>query len=69
MTETIQQRRARIDSAMGTPPTIAQVTAEREARNAAALAETKAHREGRDELRKLSPDWPLRKDNYLEEQR
>ncbi len=69
MTETIQQRRARIDSAMSRPPTIAQVTAARESKNAAALAETKAHREGRDELRKLSPDWPLRKDNYLEEQR
>lgn len=52
-----------------TPPTIAQITAEREARNAATLAETKAHREGRDELRKLSPDWPLRKDNYPETER
>lgn len=69
MTETIQQRRARIDSAMGTPPTIAQVTAAREARNAEALASTKAHREGRDELRKQSPDWPLRKDNYPETER
>lgn len=69
MTETIQQRRARIDSAMGKPLSIAEQTAEREVRNAATLAETKAHREGRDELRKLSPDWLLRKDNYPEEQR
>ena len=52
-----------------TPPTIAEQTAEREVRNAATLAETKVHREGRDELRKLSPDWPLRRDNYPEEQR
>ncbi|GMU49608.1 MAG: hypothetical protein AMXMBFR31_18340 [Candidatus Desulfobacillus denitrificans] len=69
MPETPLQRRARIDSAMGRPPTVAQVTAEREAKDAATLAETKAHREGRDELRKLSPDWPLRRDNYPEEQR
>ncbi len=69
MTESTQERRARINATMTTPPTIAQVTAEREAKDAATLAETKAHREGRDELRKLSPDWPLRKDNYLEEQR
>jgi len=54
---------------INTAPSIAQITAEREAKDAATLAETKAHREGRDELRKLSPDWPLRKDNYLEEQR
>lgn len=54
---------------INTAPSIAQITAEREARNAEALAETKAHREGRHELRKLSPDWPLRKDNYPEEQR
>lgn len=52
-----------------TPPTIAQVTAAREAQTADALASTKAHREGRHELRKLSPDWPLRKDNYPEIER
>jgi hypothetical protein len=69
MPETPLQRRARIDSAMTRPPTIAQVTEQRESKDAEALAETKAHREGRDELRKLSPDWPLRKDNYPEEQR
>ena len=43
-----------------TPPTIAQVTAEREARNAATLAETKAHREGRDNRRaqlRADPEW------------
>ncbi len=69
MSETTQQRRARIDAAMGTPPTIAQVTAEREAQTAAALAETKAHRDGRHELRKQSPDWPLQKDNFPEAER
>lgn len=69
MPETPLQRRARIDSAMGRPPTVAQITASRESKDAATLAETKAHREGRDELRKLSPDWPLRRDNYPEEQR
>jgi len=51
------------------PPTIAEQTAAREARDAATLAETKAHREGRDELRKLSPDWPLRRDNYPVDER
>ena len=54
---------------MGAPMTVAQVTAARESRNAEALAETKAHRGGRDELRKQSPDWPLRKDNHPPEQR
>lgn len=69
MSETTQARRARVNAAMGTPPTIAAQTAEREVQTAAAMAETKTHREGRDELRKQSPDWPLRKDNYPEEQR
>ncbi len=59
MTETIQQRRARIDSAMGTPPTIAQVTAEREARNAATLAETRqlSDRDRRNAQLRADPEW------------
>lgn len=50
-------------------PSIASITATREARDAAMAGETKVHREGRDELRKQSPDWPLRRDNYPLEQR
>lgn len=69
MPETTQARRARVDAAMGGTPTVAEQTAAREAANAAAIAETKVMRAGRHELRKLSPDWPLRRDNYPEEQR
>lgn len=50
-------------------PSVASITATREARDAALLAETKAHREGRDERRKQSPDWWLRRDNFPLEQR
>lgn len=52
-----------------TPPTIEQVTAEREAQTAVNLAATAANRAGRHELRKLSPEWPQRKDNFPTEQR
>jgi hypothetical protein len=50
-------------------PTIAELTARREAQTAENLAAIKANREGRDELRKQSPDWWMRKDNYPTEQR
>jgi hypothetical protein len=50
-------------------PSIAEVTEQRIARDAAMAAETKAHREGRDELRKQSPDWPLRRASHPLEQR
>lgn len=59
MTETIQQRRARINAAMGTPPTIAAQTAEREARDAAALAETRqlTDRDRRNAQLRADPEW------------
>ncbi len=59
MTETIQQRRARIDSAMSRPPTIAQVTAARESKNAAALAETRllSDRDNRNAQIRADPEW------------
>ena len=72
MTETIQQRRARIDSAMGTPPTIAQVTAEREARNAATLAETRqlSDRDRRNAQLRADPEWQRnRAANYSVDER
>lgn len=59
MPETPLQRRARIDSAMSRPPTIAQVTAAREARNAEALAETRqlTDRDRRNAQLRADPEW------------
>ncbi len=59
MTETIQQRRARIDSAMSRPPTIAQVTAERESKDAQTKAEVDAlmDRDTRRAQLRADPEW------------
>lgn len=69
MPETTQARRARVDAAMGTPPTVAEQTAAREATNAAAIAETKVMRAGRHEARKTSPDWKLQRANFPKDKR
>lgn len=49
-----------------TPPTIAQVTAEREARDAANKAEVDAlmDREARNLARRRAPDWWMRTDKH-----
>lgn len=59
MPETTQARRARVNAAMGTPPTIAQVTAEREAKDAATLAETRqlTDRDRRNAQLRADPEW------------
>lgn len=69
MPQTTQARRARVNAAMGTPPTVAEQTAEREAADAAAIAETKVMRAGRHEARKTSPDWPLQRANFPKDKR
>jgi len=69
MNSPLQQRRARIDAAMGTPPTVAEQTAAREASNAAAIAETKTNRAAHEAVKRNAEEWPLRKANYPEDQR
>lgn len=60
------ERRARVNAEMGAPPTIAEQTAQREARTASALAETRAllDRTWRREAQRRSPDWWMYTDKH-----
>jgi len=69
MSETTQARRARVTAEMGTPPTVAEQTAAREANNAASIAETKTNRAAHEAVKRNAEEWPLRKANYPEDQR